>query len=134
MTNTSIRTDHRNHEEPPVTIPGIEHTNGHTSGVAMSNVDRRVFNLEAQVKALTERIGTLETTGPRAQDDVNQKIMELMRQHPGLKFTPFTVAGNIGQPDSTVGKRLRRMADQGLIAADEEPGRTRTYYLPVDGQ
>lgn len=142
MTHTAIRPDHRNHEEPLMTIPGIERNNGHTATPTSAHVDqaapghmlRRIDDLEARVKALTARVTTLEAGTTRGPDDLNQQIMELLRQHPGLKFTPYTVAGNIGQTNSSVSKRLRRMVEQGLIAAEGEEGRTRTYYLPSDDQ
>lgn len=116
-----------------MTIPFTPYEND-ANGTALPPVLlRRVDELEAQVRVLTERVAVLEAA-PAAppRDELNEKLLAFLRSHPGLKFTGQLVAENIGEPPSSVYGRLRTLARHGHLVFIKEDGRNGLFYTPAD--
>lgn len=91
--------------------------------------------LREQVSSLTGRLEVVEVAvAPKApkRDELADKVVEFMRERPGLKVTALVVAENLGELDNAkVGGRMQTLANQGIIASSKENGRTRMYFWPV---
>lgn len=106
-------------------------TNGSTEHpAAPQTLLRRLDELEGQVKALTERVASLEGV-QQPRDDLNRKILEFFRQYPGVKFTAHLIAENLGEDNSSVYTRLRTLARHGHVTEGKEDGRNRLFHVPA---
>lgn len=118
---------------------GCRYADTHEERAEMPNDDDMLLTelvaLRDDVKLLTERIEQVEAAvAPKApkRDELAEKVIEFMRDRPGLKVTALVVAENLGELDNAkVGGRLQTLANQGVIASSKEPGRTRMYFWPV---
>lgn len=123
-------------------IPDSNSANGTTDGYLPARLLRRMgeledqvkalAGLEEQVKALTERVASLEDSAAQQaqpRDDLNRKILEFLRQYPGLKFTAHLVAENLNEENSTVYTRLRTLARQGHVTEGKEDGKNRLFHV-----
>lgn len=113
--------------------PPLHDTNG--SGTpALSVLLRRLDDLDATVQTLTERVTELEVADRPAppRDELNEKLLDFLRVHRGLKFTGQLVAENLGESPSSVYSRLRTLANNGHLTYDKPDGRIGLFWMPTE--
>lgn len=100
--------------------------NGQSADDALTSL---LTKLTDQVAALTQRVERLERSGRQApRDELDERILEFLNAHLGMRTTALTVAENIGEDNSKVGHRLASLANRGAVKTSKETGRTRMYW------
>ena len=96
-----------------------------------------IDNLLGDLNHAFDRIKALEDQGGTkapAVDPLNEKILAVLQEFPGLKLNTGSIAANIESTSVKISGRLNTMASRGLIKSEKLEGKSTMYWVekPVE--
>lgn len=93
----------------------------------------RIDQLEKRNDKLTVRVQELEIAGATRsltkRDEWGEKILEFLKEYPGVKFNSGTLAANLGTESKFISDKLKTMVGRGKIKGEKGEGLSAMFWI-----
>ena len=92
-------------------------------------LEERVDKLITDHLELRLRVGALESGGQTGlTDTLGTKIVEFLKQYPGLKFNTGSIAANVGSTSMKMSDKLKVLVGRGVIKGEKKDGLSAMFW------